>query len=201
MNLAIFGAGSHAQVVSNQLKMLGNRSPIFVDATEEEVFLRKLVAKELEFTESLTFHVAIGNNEVRKAVTLRIADFLQAAEPIISSTSFVEESANIGKGSFIAPFSYVGIETIVGSSCILNTGSKIDHDVHIGDYSHIGGNSYVAGDVHIGDQVFLGAGCTIIEGVTITSNVTVGAGAVVIDNIDEPGLYVGVPAKLKKKSL
>jgi sugar O-acyltransferase (sialic acid O-acetyltransferase NeuD family) len=196
MNFAIFGDGSHARVVSNQLEILGNSLPIIVGTSSEGDFLGQLEARE-ETVKNLCYHVAIGNNKIRESVSLKIAQFLPAADVIVSRASTLEESAQVGSGSFIAPMAYVGMNALVGQGCIFNTGSIVDHDVQIGDYSHLGGNSYVAGGVKIGDHVFLGAGCTIIEGLRIASNVTIGAGAVVIRDIEEPGLYVGIPARLK----
>jgi sugar O-acyltransferase (sialic acid O-acetyltransferase NeuD family) len=184
--------------VSNQLKVLGYPAAFFVGKDNEEAFVNGLRSGERNFERALRFHVGIGNNGTRKSITARFENFLQVAEPIVSQSAYVEHSVQIGDGSFIAPLSYCGINSIVGSGCILNTGSKIDHNVKIGDFSHLGGNSYVAGGVEIGEEVFIGAGCTIIDGVTIASKVIIGAGAVVINDISEPGMYVGIPAKLKK---
>lgn len=198
MKFFLIGDGSHAQVVENQLKILGFPIVSFVSEALEEAFLIDLRSEEGISDKSAKFHVGIGNNETRKEVTARYRKFLQISQPIISQSAFVERSAQIGDGSFVAPLSYCGINSLIGSGCILNTGSKIDHDVKIGDFSHLGGNSYVAGGVEIGDQVFIGAGCTVIDGIKIASNIVIGAGAVVINDITEPGLYVGTPAKLKK---
>ena len=41
----------------------------------------------------------------------------------------------------------------------------------------------------------LGVGSAVKNNVSITSDCTIGAGAVVVDNIEESGTYVGVPAK------
>ena len=198
MKLFIIGDGSHAQVVNNQLEILGFPAVSFIGETLEEAFVFDLTSEEGTFDRSTKFHVGIGNNETRKVVTARFRKFLQIAQPIVSQSAYVERSVQIGDGSFVAPLSYCGINSFVGSGCILNTGSKIDHDVKIGDFSHLGGNSYVAGGVEIGEQVFIGAGSTVIDGIKIASNVIIGAGAVVINDITEPGLYVGTPAKLKK---
>jgi UDP-N-acetylbacillosamine N-acetyltransferase len=198
MKLFLVGDGPHALVVNNQLTVLGFPAAFFVGKDSEEAFVDGLRGSEANFDRALRFHVAIGNNGTRKAITARFGNFLQVAEPIVAQSAYVEDSAQIADGSFIAPLSYCGINSIVGFGCILNTGSKIDHNVKIGDFSHLGGNSYVAGGVEIGEEVFIGAGCTIIDGVKVASNVTIGAGAVVINDISEPGLYVGIPARRKE---
>ena len=49
----------------------------------------------------------------------------------------------------------------------------------------------------IGDNVFLGAGTTVKDGVEICSDVVVGAGSCVVKNIEQSGIYIGIPAKSK----
>ena len=50
----------------------------------------------------------------------------------------------------------------------------------------------------IGNNVSIGTNATILP-VNIVDNVVIGAGAVVTKNITESGVYIGNPAKLKKK--
>lgn len=47
----------------------------------------------------------------------------------------------------------------------------------------------------MGNNVFCGVGSTIIDKISICDDVVIGAGAVVIEDIVEPGTYVGIPAK------
>ncbi|HBQ4551752.1 TPA: N-acetyltransferase, partial [Escherichia coli] len=44
-------------------------------------------------------------------------------------------------------------------------------------------------------NVQLGAGAIVLPGVEICSNIIVGAGAIVTKNLEEPGVYVGQPAR------
>ena len=53
----------------------------------------------------------------------------------------------------------------------------------------------LAGKVKIGRGAWIGIGATIINCVEICEDAYIGAGAVVIDDINENGTYVGVPAK------
>ena len=48
----------------------------------------------------------------------------------------------------------------------------------------------------IEDRVFVGMGSTIVTGVkVIGQDSIIGAGAVVLNDVDEKSVYVGVPAK------
>ena len=50
-------------------------------------------------------------------------------------------------------------------------------------------------DVKIGSNCWIGYGVIIIGPVNICSDVILGAGSVVTRNIEEPGVYVGAPAR------
>ena len=55
----------------------------------------------------------------------------------------------------------------------------------------------MCGTVHVEEDTWIGAGATISNNVNICSGCMIGTGAVVIRDIDEPGTYIGIPAKLK----
>ena len=82
--------------------------------------------------------------------------------------------------------------------CILNAGGVLGHDTTVGDFSDLMPYTAAMGDVHIGDECYFGVRATVINGITIAPHCDIGARRCVIKNIDEPGTYVGVPAKKVK---
>ena len=52
-----------------------------------------------------------------------------------------------------------------------------------------------ANPIEIGDNVFIGVGVYIMGGVKVGSNVIIGAGAVVTKDLEDGGVYGGIPAK------
>ena len=54
------------------------------------------------------------------------------------------------------------------------------------------------GDVFIDEDCWIGTGAIVSNNVNICGGCMIGAGAVVIKDIDEPGTYVGVPARKNK---
>ena len=78
---------------------------------------------------------------------------------------------------------------------VINLDCTIGHDADIEDFVTIYPSVNVSGNVLVGQCTELGTGMQIIQGKTITANSIVGAGAVVVKNIEEPGTYVGSPAK------
>jgi len=118
---------------------------------------------------------------------------------LISSNSIIEtKSEYLKSGCVIFDDVFIGYQASIGSLTIINSKAYIGHETEVGDYSFIGPNSTISGNTKISSSVYIGAGATIKDHVQICSNVLIGCGAVVTKNIDSPGIYVGVPAKLLK---
>jgi sugar O-acyltransferase (sialic acid O-acetyltransferase NeuD family) len=117
---------------------------------------------------------------------------------IIHSSSHVDSSAEIGEGCMVYPGCVIDMNAKLDANVLLNVGCVIAHDSEIGKHSFLSPAVKVAGFVQIGECVSLGIGCILIDNIALCSNTRIGAGAVVINDIEEPGLYVGIPAKIKK---
>jgi sugar O-acyltransferase (sialic acid O-acetyltransferase NeuD family) len=117
---------------------------------------------------------------------------------ILHRSCFIDKSCIIGEGVFIYPGCKLDMNVVVKDNALLNIGCVIAHDTVIGENSFLGPAVNVAGFVKIDESVNLGIGTVVVDNIRIGTGVRTGGGAVVIETILEPGLYVGVPAKLKK---
>lgn len=99
--------------------------------------------------------------------------------------------AQFGKGIRFSHLNGIIIhrKVIVGENC------SIRHQVTIGNKDSCNVNSVPI----IGDNVSIGAGAKILGPCSIGDNVTIGANAVVITNVPESSIAVGVPARIKIK--
>ncbi|MDR2406916.1 MAG: serine acetyltransferase [Bacteroidales bacterium] len=97
----------------------------------------------------------------------------------------IPAETTIGKGFYIGHFGGVVIspKVVIGNNC------NISQNVTIGFKPRRGYPT-------IKDNVYIGPGAVIIGNVTIGNNVAVGANAVVLDNIPDNAVVVGVPAKV-----
>lgn len=139
--------------------------------------------------------VCVGNNRVRKQLAQQYA---LPAGLAIDKTALVSQFSTIGVGSLVFQRSIVQARTTIGSFVIINTAAQIDHDCTIGDFVHIAPACVLCGFVTIGNGTNLGANTTIIPGVTLGENVVTGAGSVVVSDLPDNCLAVGVPAKVIK---
>ncbi|MDJ0511287.1 MAG: serine acetyltransferase [Crocosphaera sp.] len=99
---------------------------------------------------------------------------------------FLDNSCHIGAGLFIQH----GFSTIImadmGENCWVNQQVTIGHKDK-------------TGRPKIGDNVRITAGAKVIGSITIGNNVTVGANAVIVKNVPDNAIVVGVPGYIIKR--
>lgn len=89
---------------------------------------------------------------------------------------------------------------------IIKKGVKIDnlvhvaHDVIIGENTLVVAGTVIGGEVHIGKNNFIGINVSIKPLVCIGNYNLIGMGAVVLHDILDRGIYVGIPAKAIKNN-
>jgi acetyltransferase-like isoleucine patch superfamily enzyme len=121
----------------------------------------------------------------------------------------------LGDGCFVGPFVeiqkgvVIGKRTRVQSHCMICELVEIGEDCFIGhgvmftnDTFATGGPAHGRKDLwratRIGDRVSIGSNATILP-VHICAGTVIGAGAVVTRDVEEPGIYVGNPARLLRR--
>lgn len=105
----------------------------------------------------------------------------------------IQKNVNIGPRTKIQSHSFICELVNIGSDCFIGHGVMFINDL-FQDGGPAQGDHSKWEVTEIGDNVSIGSNATILP-VNICSNVVIGAGAVVTKNINEPGTYVGNPAK------
>jgi len=91
--------------------------------------------------------------------------------------------------------------TILEDGVNIAPGCMIGHGTFIGKQTHLANNVSTGGSSYIAEYCFIGSSAVVSPGTIISvSDVTLGSGGVMAKSIDESGVYVGVPAKLLKKT-
>jgi sugar O-acyltransferase (sialic acid O-acetyltransferase NeuD family) len=194
MKKALIGYGGHAKEVMVQM---GLNLPCFVDdefVTENTYPISDLNIQEYEVM------VAVGDSKKRNEIVKRLPINTNYFSFIHPTALIMGSSIKIGKGSFIGVYSILTENIEIGSHAILNRSVHIGHDSSIGHFFSAMPGSIISGDVTIGDNVYLGTNSTVIEKIKINSNILIGANGVVVKDINEEGVYVGVPVKRIKSS-
>jgi len=192
MKLAIFGYGGHAREVAVQMK---KEVTFFVD--DEYVNQHTKAISEFDPNEYMMM-VAVANSKQRKNIVETLPAETTYFSFVHPTAQIMGDDVEIGLGSFIGANSIITTNIKIGNHAILNRGNHIGHDTKIGDYFSAMPGAIVSGNVIIGDRNYMGTNSSIIEKKNISDDVTIGANSVVIRDITEPGVYVGVPVKLVK---
>ena len=192
-DLIIIGAGGHGRVCADIAALNGYQTVRFLD--DREGAAEGPAAAFARYLPDCDFFVAIGHNGTRKTFIQAILNAGGRLVSLIHPNSTVARSATVGVGSVIMAGAVVNPGAVVGKGVILNTCCSVDHDCSIGEYAHISVGTHLAGTVEIGEGVLVGAGATVINNLAIADHAVIGAGGVVIDEITEPGTYVGVPVR------
>lgn len=192
MKLALYGYGGHAREVAAQIDQ---KITFYVDDE-----YAKGVAKPISEFNPLTHYmmVAVGNSKDRFDIVQKLPKETQYFTFIHPTALIMDENIEIGEGSFIGAYSILTTNIRLGKHVILNRGNHIGHDCKIGDYFSAMPGAIVSGNVTIYDCVYLGTNSSIKEKTSIHSLSTIGMNSGVISNIQEPGTYIGTPAKLIK---
>lgn len=199
--LLIIGASGHGKVVADiALKMDKWKSIAFLDDDETvksslgiEVVGNSIDA--FKHIQDCDIFVGVGNNETRRKIQRKLEIEGASIPTLIHPTAVLGEYVELALGTVVMAGVVINSCTEIGNGCIINTGSTVDHDNLIEDYVHISPGVHLAGRVKVGQGSWLGIGSTVSNNVNITSGCIAGAGTVVIKDITEPGIYVGVPAR------
>lgn len=195
--LVIIGAGGHGKVIADNALKNGITEILFLDDHATGTCMGFRIAGTSgdipQYDDGKTgFIIGVGSNEIRKRISEKYeVNWITLIHP--SAQIGIEVS--IGKGTVIMAGSVINSCTTVGEHCIINTGAIVEHDNVIGDYVHLSPRVALGGTVRIGDQTHIGIGASVKNNTSICGSCMIGAGSVVVKDIEERGIYVGVPSR------
>lgn len=202
--VVIVGGGGHAKVVIESLRACGKTVAVIVDAdaTPREVLGVPVVGDDAALADLKgqgysELFVALGSNRLRQKLGAKACELGFVLVNAIHPSAVISPSARIGEGVAIMAGVTINADSRIGDLAIVNTGAVVDHDCDLGAACHVGPASALAGGVTVGERAFLGVGARAIPGVRIGADTILGAGGVVVRDLPDAVLAVGVPAKIK----
>jgi sugar O-acyltransferase (sialic acid O-acetyltransferase NeuD family) len=205
--LIVLGSSGHASVLIDAIELAGVFTIAgYLDDTQPSGVVRKgysvlgtfrdaaAVCAEQEIKDVV---IAIGDNCQRRKV---YSDLLRSCPhlnfPVVRHPSAViARSAEIAMGTALLARSHIGPGSQIGSFCILNTGSSLDHDCKMDDFASIAPGAFAGGLVEIGKCSAVGVGASISDHISIGSHSVVGTGSVVVRDIPDHVVAYGCPAR------
>ena len=205
--LIVVGAGGHATVVIDALIAGGHRPAFVLDDDPAKrgsqvggVSVRgpvaELTPRELE---CYSFVVAIAKNDLRYRLVLDLLGRRATLSGVRHPAAVLSSQARIDPTAHIMAGAIVNAGATVGPHAVLNTGSIVEHDSVIAEYSHVGPGAVLAGAAVLEQGAFAATGAKVCPFVRLGSWSTLGAGAVALRDVPARSVAVGVPARVLKK--
>jgi acetyltransferase EpsM len=205
--VVIIGAGGHAQVVADILMLLNdNGMPVqaigYVDDDPQLHGTTRLglpvlgALHDLPTIEHDAVIIGIGNNHIRRKIYEMLGaqgeHFAIAQHP----SAVIARDVILASGTVVCAGAIVNIGATIGANVILNTACSIDHHSMIGNHGHIAPGAHLGGDVVVGRGALIGIGATVHPQRQVGAWTVIGAGSVVIGNIPDDSVAMGVPARV-----
>ncbi|MGL4800925.1 MAG: hypothetical protein ACRC18_01550 [Cetobacterium sp.] len=169
----IIGAGGHGRVVIDvalcnpNLEVIGFLDDGNIEDILDVPRLGKIL--DIENFKEFKFHIAIGNNSLRKELTEKIK--AENLITIIHSTTYICRDVEVGKGCFIGANTIINSKSKLENSVIINTGSIIEHDCILENYSYLSYGALLGSGVTIKEKVYIDMGEVVKRGLIIERDI------------------------------
>jgi sugar O-acyltransferase (sialic acid O-acetyltransferase NeuD family) len=207
--IAIWGAGGHARVVAECLRLLGRTECVFVESpvhgqTGETIMGRPLLCEPAPKA-AVARLMGMGVREVVLGFgqcqgRLQIGGLLIAAgfllPAIVHPSAVVAQQSVLGSGVFVAAGCVIDPSVSIGDYTILNNRVVVCHETSVGRAAHLCPGVTVAGVCSIGERAWIGAGGTLRDRVRIGDGAYVGCGSNVVSDVPSGALTYGNPARI-----
>ena len=152
---------------------------------------------ELEHKENYQFATAFTLDvNLRKRVIALIDELnLDCVSYIHDSVIYYDDMTKIGKDCFIAPHTVMLLGSKIGSHCIIETNCLVAHYAELEDNVILHAGTMIAGKTKVCKHTVFNFKASAVNALTIGSDIEVGASSTVTKSIQEPGVYIGTPAR------
>lgn len=205
----ILGARQHAQVIADVLTRdyeligyLDDKPDLQGKTLERKPVLGKLgdlegIVDEYRI-EAAFLGISARHIKVRESMQRVLEEKGLLNGNVIHDAAYISSKASMGHGNFLAPYAVVNAYASISNNCVLYSGAVVEHHTNLKDNVYMGPNASLAADIIIGENTYIGAGATVTPHVKVGKNVTLGAGTVIIEDIPDNAVVVGVPGKVIK---
>jgi|CXWL01.1.fsa_nt_gi UDP-perosamine 4-acetyltransferase len=209
LSVIVIGAGGHGRVVADALQAAGRKVIGFCDddaalhgtiilglpVLGSDACLRDHSADAVELANGVGSARDIRN---RALVFDRLREKGYRFCSVVHPSATVSAYAKVAAGAQLMAGCVVQVNARIGENAIINTSASVDHDCVIGDNVHIAPGATLSGAVEVGEGTHVGTGVRVIQGMRIGRYCVIGAGAVVLRDVPDGSVAIGVPARARK---
>lgn len=169
----IIGAGGHARVVvdailsNSNIEIMGFLDDGDIDDILGVSKLGKIL--DIEKFREYKFHIAIGNNDLRKGLSEKIR--VENLITIVHPKAYLSKDLKVGNGCYIGANVVINSKGQLGNSVIVNTGSIVEHDCILENYSHLSYGVLLGSGVTVKEEVYVEMGEVIKRRITVERDI------------------------------
>ena len=204
-NVIVYGAGEFGSLISNIISYHSDLSIVaygdddtekigqFIDESpvlNDEDLLK--FAQENGIKYAIT---SIGNNKIRSEKYKLLKNRELQMISLIHPQALIDTKVTYGENVIIEMGTAIHTNSHIGNNVFLGGDALIGHHNTIGNHVLIGGNVSLGGAVVVEDYVSIGVGASVKPGVRLGKGSVVGVGAAVVKDVVPGVVVVGVPAK------
>lgn len=205
--LILIGNGGHAVDILQIIRDINHHRPTYdIIGSLDDSLLRDRLGdiEDIVNYPKAQYVICVNDGKVRKDIWWRIARQFKyecpSAANLIHPTAYIGDNCVYGEGLVMGPYSVLTTKVHIGRHVHLNSHASVNQNSHIGSFCTLSPGARVCGDCDIGTEVNMGANSVIINVKRVGDRATIGAGAVVIRDVEEETIVIGVPAKPMIKS-
>lgn len=207
--LFVYGASGHGKVVADILLAGGLTVDGFIDDAPSGPEPRLVLGLPVVGSSAWLYERAregrvavalgIGSNRVRARIAAVCRERGVRLVTAVHPSAILSRFATVGEGAVVMAGAAINPGASVGEGAIVNTGVVLEHDVVVGDYGHLSANAATGGAASLGRFSHLGLGGVILPGIRVGDHTVVGAGAVVVRDLPDRVVALGVPARIHRR--
>lgn len=149
---------------------------------------------------SVTFALTLGYSQMNEHRAAKYQYCKNKGYDVFTYVSSRAEvfTTKIGEGSIILPGTYIGPFSEIGICTVIRPGTVLAHHDIVGSFNWIADGCTFGGGVEVGDHCFFGLGTTVRNEVNIADYTFIGAQTYIGRNTERLNAYIGDPAKIIK---
>ena len=160
---------------------------------EPENFLNLVDKNAYQYIIAFTLDQQLRKHVIEVVDRMNLDCIRYAHHTVVCNNLDISEA--IGKGSFISPFSSLLIGAKIGNHCIVETYCLISHYSTLGNNVQLHSGTMIAGRTRIGNNSTFNFRSSVLNALTLCDDIELGAASTITKNIQQPGKYVGTPAR------
>jgi len=145
--------------------------------------------------ESVKAVIAVGENKLRRKIAQKAMSYGAKFCNIIHPSVIMTPHIKLGKGIIIAAGCIFTNNITIQDHVIINLDVTVGHDTVIESFVNLNPGVHINGNNKMLEGAYIGSGAVTVQNITVGKWSIVGAGAVVVRDIPEKVVAVGIPAK------